>query len=75
MTIMFGDIHLYEEHLPMARQQLSRNILKFPTLHITKPPPEFDVDKMIDFLESITPDDIQLRDYNSWGLIKAPMKA
>lgn len=82
VTITFGDLHLYAEHLPMAKQQLSRNIYRPPTLNITKPPPTINIDKkeesinnMLEFLEQITVDDIKLFDYNSWGFIKAPLKA
>jgi dihydrofolate reductase/thymidylate synthase len=82
VTITFGDLHLYTEHLPMAKQQLSRNIFRFPLLNITKSPPlinkdnkEESINNMLEFLEKITFDNIKLKDYKSWDLIKAQMKA
>jgi len=60
----FGDVHIYEMHINQAKEQLSRQPTKFPTIKINKKT------KDIDKLE---PEDIELVDYNPLSPIKAPL--
>ncbi len=60
----FGDLHLYQNHLDQAREQLQREPYAPPTLHLN---PE------VTDLFAFTFDDIELRDYQSHSHIAAPV--
>ena len=60
----FGDLHLYDNHLDQARQQLSR---------VPRPTPRLALNPKIRELADFTYDDISLLDYNPHPPIKAPI--
>ena len=80
MSIVFGDLHLYKEHIEAAKIQLTRVPKSLPRLNIVK---NIDFDMCIDkstnnainFLETLTLSDLELINYKSDPLIKAQMKA
>ena len=60
----FGDLHLYDNHLDQAREQLSREL---------RPPPRLALNPKIREIAAFTYDDISLLDYNPHPPIKAPI--
>ena len=62
-----GDVHLYNDHLPMVNEQLSREPLKLPKMIIKK-----ELNSFEDML-SLTIDDFELIDYESHPSIKAEL--
>lgn len=62
LIITFGDAHIYEDHIPQARLQLDRDVLKPPRLHLN--PNIADIDNL-----SLT--DFDLQNYVSHPAIKA----
>ena len=56
-----GDVHLYNNHIEQAKEQISRTPFKLPTVHVR------------DGIESFMPNDIILLDYQSHPSIKAPL--
>jgi thymidylate synthase len=60
----FGDLHLYDNHLDQAREQLSRAPRALPRLTLNPK-----VRELTDF----TPDDISLTGYDPHPAIKAEM--
>lgn len=56
LTVHFGDVHLYSNHLEQVREQLEREPYGQPTLHIKR--------KLASVLEW-NADDLELRDYAS----------
>jgi len=56
-----GDVHLYNNHIEQAEEQISRTPFELPTVHIR------------DGIESFMPDDILLLNYQSHPAIKAPL--
>lgn len=60
----FGDAHLYLNHLEQTRLQLSRDPYPLPTLHLNP-----DIDDLFAFRY----EDIEVRDYQSHPVIKAPI--
>jgi thymidylate synthase len=60
----FGDLHLYDNHLDQAREQLSRDL---------RPLPRLILNPKIRDLADFTYEDITLHDYNPHPPIKAPI--
>tara|TARA_A100001037_G_C15130937_1_gene628681 strand:- start:642 stop:1436 length:795 start_codon:yes stop_codon:yes gene_type:complete len=60
----FGDAHIYTNHIDQVDQQLTRDPLPLPQLHING-----DIDSIFDF----SVDDFDLQDYRSHEAIKAPI--
>lgn len=60
----FGDAHIYNNHVEQVEEQLSREPLPLPTLHLNPA-----ITSIFDF----TFDDIELKDYQSHPAIKAPI--
>ena len=72
-----GDVHLYEEHLSQAREQITREPYRLPKLFIND---EFwaTVDDVKDYnvsveILSMLIEDFQIEDYESHPTIKAPL--
>jgi thymidylate synthase len=60
----FGDLHLYDNHLEQAREQLGRKL---------RPLPRLELNSKIHELNDFTYEDISLIDYDPHPLIKAPI--
>jgi thymidylate synthase len=69
LSMSFGDTHIYEEHIEVAKEQIKRDPYSFPTLKITKKLTE--LKDLVNFKFT----DIQLIDYNCHGPLKATMIA
>lgn len=65
LIISFGDVHLYENHVPQAIEQLSRNPRQFPSLTIDQGIGIFD----------IAYDNLQIVGYDPHPTIKAEVSA
>jgi thymidylate synthase len=59
-----GDCHLYSNHLDQVREQLSRNTLPLPKLHLKRKPAS-----IFDYRF----EDIEIIGYESHAAIKAPV--
>lgn len=68
-TWIGGDTHLYIDHIPQVKEQLSREPLTLPELEITK-----DI-KTLEDIENLTIDDFQLNLYTHHDAIKAELFA
>jgi thymidylate synthase len=60
----FGDVHIYENHIDQAKEQLKRKPRKFPTVRIAK-----SVSKIDDF----TPEEVVLEGYNPHPVLRAEL--
>jgi thymidylate synthase len=56
-----GDVHLYNNHIEQAKEQIGRTPFELPTVHVR------------DGIESCMPGDFILKDYQSHPSIKAPL--
>ena len=67
-----GDVHLYNNHIEQAKEQLTREPLELPTLSINDEfwNPEISI---IEQIQHIKPDDFQILNYQSHPAIKAPL--
>jgi thymidylate synthase len=63
-VLSFGDVHLYLNHLAQAEEQLSREPLPLPEIHLNPA-----VQSVFDFTEA----DVELRGYRSHPAIRAPV--
>jgi len=66
-TWIGGDTHLYVDHIPMVKEQLSREPYTLPELKITK-----DI-KTLDDILTLTIENFMLVDYRSYDSIKAEL--
>lgn len=66
ITICFGDLHLYEHHIDVAQEQLSRRLSAFPL-------PQVVIDNSIQSLEQLTRQDIALMNYQCHSSLPASM--
>jgi len=66
-TWIGGDTHLYVDHLPQVKEQLSRVPKKLPQLYIKK-----ELNNLDDILALII-DDFELSNYESYDSIKAEL--
>jgi len=64
LVIVLGDAHIYENHVKQVKDQLKREPLPLPTLHLNS---------NIKEVTRFTMDDISLIDYQSHDAIPAPM--
>ncbi len=62
--VSFGDVHLYNNHIEQARQQLARRPKALPHLRLNPA-----ITSLFDFAF----DDITFENYEPWPLIKAPV--
>lgn len=60
----FGDLHLYSNHLDQARLQLTR---------VPRPLPDMWINPDVRELDRFTYEDFELRHYDPWPAIKAPI--
>ena len=60
----FGDVHIYQDHLDAAKEQLSREPKAFPQLSIAS---------SVKSLGDFTPDKVKLEGYEPHGTIKAEL--
>ena len=60
----FGDLHIYENHIEQAKEQLTREPLPFPTVTI---------DDAATSLDTFKPEHVTLHDYESHKTIKADL--
>jgi hypothetical protein len=66
LTLNLGDIHIYEQHMVAVKEQLKRIPFDFPQLKINKTTTN---------IEEYEWSDIELINYNSHPVIKAPIIA
>ncbi|AYG47681.1 thymidylate synthase (plasmid) [Pseudomonas sp. Leaf58] len=73
--IIGGDAHIYENHIDVVREQLTREPLPLPTLEISERVPDFAVTGVYqpEWLDLIEPGDFALKDYQHHGVLTAPM--
>ncbi len=60
----FGDVHIYENHIPQVKEQLKRKPKPFPTVKI---------DPSVKSLESFHPEKVILENYDPYAPIKAEL--
>jgi len=60
----FGDVHIYDNHIEQAKEQMSRSPLAFPTIKI---------DDAVTSLETFKPELVTLLDYEAHPPIKAEL--
>ena len=66
LRIVFGDVHVYESHVPAVREQLQRTPRALPTLTVKRKP---------DGLWKVSPSEVTLDGYNPHPSLRAPMIA
>ncbi len=66
LVMVFGDAHIYKNHIEQVNEQISRkdNLFEFPKLQINK---------SIDDINNFTMSDFNIIDYKCHPTIKAPM--
>ncbi len=74
-SYFIGDAHIYENHLEMLTEQLTREPLPLPTLAINERVPDFAVtgEYAPQWLELVEPSDFTLVDYRHHAALTAPM--
>ncbi|MEO7031587.1 MAG: thymidylate synthase [Herbaspirillum sp.] len=74
-SYFIGDAHIYENHLDMLREQLTRAPLPAPQLILSDRIPNYAVTGKFepDWLERVQPDDFSLTNYQHHAPISAPM--
>lgn len=60
----FGDVHVYENHIPQVKEQLRRK---------PKPFPKVKIDPSVKSIEDFTPDKVTLEDYDPYPMLKAEL--
>lgn len=60
----FGDVHIYENHIPQVKEQLKRR---------PKPFPKVTLDPKVKSLDSFKPDLVTLEDYDPYPMLKAEL--
>jgi len=64
LIISFGDAHIYKNHIDQVKEQLSRKPFAMPNLQLNP---------AIDVITNFSMEDIELKGYESYEAIKAPM--
>ena len=78
LTITYGDVHLYVNHIEQAKEQLGREVMRAPELALFNAGPtytmgETEEEQALDDLLSFEFKHLDLRDYDPWPAIKAPV--
>jgi len=60
----FGDVHIYENHIPQVKEQLKRK---------PKPFPKVKIDSSVKTLEDFKPELVTLEDYDPYPMLKAEL--
>nr|AIA19181.1 thymidylate synthase [uncultured bacterium] len=60
----FGDVHIYENHMEQAKEQLKRKPREFPTVTL---------DKSVTSLETFKPEHVTLEGYDPYPMLKAEL--
>jgi thymidylate synthase len=60
----FGDVHIYENHIEQAKEQLKRKPREFPTVTI---------DKSVRKLDDFRPEHVTLENYDPYPMLKAEL--
>jgi len=72
-----GDVHLYENHIDQAQEQLKRTPLVLPKLRINtefwNPENSLGENNWVGIIEGMQLDDFQIEGYESYPAIKAPL--
>ena len=76
ITIVSTDSHIYAEHINAVHKQLQNPILPYPKIEIRKNPPDINssVEQKINWINSLKYEDFNVINYQSAGIIKAPIK-
>ncbi|OZI38797.1 thymidylate synthase [Bordetella genomosp. 5] len=74
-TYFIGDAHIYENHLPMLREQLTRTPFEAPRLTLSSRIPDFNQTQRYEpeWLEQVEPGDFALEGYQHHAPLTAPM--
>ncbi|MDY7579639.1 thymidylate synthase [Herbaspirillum sp. RTI4] len=74
-TYFIGDAHIYENHLPMLQEQLTRTPHPAPTLRLSDRIPDFALTGRYqpEWLEQVEPSDFSLENYTHDAPLSAPM--
>ena len=74
-SYFIGDAHIYENHLPMLREQLTREPLAAPRLLLSNRIPDYAVTGQYqpEWLEQVEPGDFSLNGYQHHAHLTAPM--
>ncbi len=60
----FGDVHIYENHIPQVKEQLKRKPRKFPTIKFTK---------NFKSIDDFRPEYVELEGYDPYPMLKAEL--
>lgn len=60
----FGDVHIYENHIPQVKEQLTRKPRPFPTIKI---------DDSVSSLDNFKPEHVTLEGYDPYPMMKAEL--
>jgi thymidylate synthase len=60
----FGDVHIYENHIPQVKEQLKRKPKPFPTIKFTK---------KFKSIDDFRPEYVELVDYDPHPMLKAEL--
>ena len=66
VSCSLGDCHIYEAHIEAVKEQLTRDPLKFSS-------PKLKINPNVKDIDSFTIDDFEIKDYQSYPAIKAPL--
>lgn len=75
IIIVMGDTHIYEEHFESAEKQIERPPYVLPTLCIQRAAPARDasIEEKLQWLETLTTDDVEIQDYSCHPTLKYAM--
>ena len=67
VLIQIGDVHIYEEHVDVCKQQLTRSVHPLPKINIVR--------KNCDLLWAVLPEELTLINYTCENPLRAVMKS